>query len=188
MADETVNARQAALLLHGLEPATRKAVLARLGPAETAAVMPLLDELVELGVPMALGERLHANIAVSATNAEAAKSKLTAKERVARMRPDELAWCLQQCAVITVAVLIHATEWPWRDAALDRMPESRRCALATVVRGKVPRLTAAALEALCECLCARVILMPAREPPRNGVELALLRFKNALRRMIQWTR
>jgi hypothetical protein len=188
MADETVSARQAALLLHGLEPATRKAVLARLGPAETAAVRPLLDELIELGVPSALGEQLREKIAASASNADGTARQLTAKERVARVRPDEVAWCLQQCAVMTAAVLIHATEWPWRDEALDRMPESRRFALATAVRGRVPRLTTAALEALCECLCARVIQMPVREPPRSGVQVALLQFQSTLRRMIKWTR
>lgn len=188
MADETVNARQAALLLHGLEPATRKAVLARLGPAETAAVVPLLDELVELGVPMALGERFSANIAAAAANADAARSKLTAKERVARMRPDGVAWCLQHCALVTAAVVIHAADWPWRDETLEQMPESRRFAVLTAVRSKPPRFTPAALEALCACLCARVILMPAREPPRKNGQLALLKFKSALRRMIEWTR
>ena len=188
MADETVNARQAALLLHGLEPATRKAVLARLGPAETAAVRPLLDELIELGVPSAMGEQLREKTAASASNVDGAARQLTAKERVARLRPDEVAWCLQQCAVMTAAVLIQATDWPWRDQALDQMTESRRVALLTAGRGKVPRLTAVALEALCECLCARVILMPAREPPPNGVQVALLQFQSTLRRMIKWMR
>jgi Mg/Co/Ni transporter MgtE len=139
MSAELLHARRAALLLHGLDAPVRTAVLARLRPEEFARVRSLLDELAELGVPRSLGEELSA-------------AAFSALERVARMRPQDIASTLQHCSVATAACLLEARKWPWREAVLDYLPEQRRAAIRLSMQSTQSRLAASALEALCEQL------------------------------------
>ena len=163
---ETLEARQAALLLHGLPAVARREVLARLDAAEHARLQQLLNELVELGVP------------ASASTLPIDASAPSAQDRAAGLSADVVTRRLQSCAVATVALLLQARAWPWKAAVLDQMPSARRTEIIECLRSAPPPLAPAVLAYLCERLCAKAAHAPAVSL-QPGV---------GLRRLIGWKR
>jgi len=166
-APETLQARRAALLLHGLPDAARRQVLARLDMAEQDRLRPLLQELAELGIPAA------ADLPPIEVGPAA-----PALDRAAGLRADAVAQALQSCAPATVARLLRAAAWPWKDAVLAQGAASRRDAIVARMHDDTPALAPAVLACLCERLCA--------EAARQAGQLPKL--PHGWRRLIAWTR
>ena len=148
---ETAQIRRAALLLHGLRPAMRAQVLARLDAAESALLKPLLDELINLGVSQTVGQRLLASEIQSHISPPRV---LTLEEQLERLNPEAVVRCLDSCAPATVAQLMRAGNWSWKSAAFALMPEARRASVYESMRSVSPALAPAVFRVLCERLCA----------------------------------
>jgi len=150
VAPESTPARRAALLLHGLPPAARDRVLARLSAGETTRLQPLLRELTELGLPASLCHELQKSPSSSVTPAAPGAS---ARQRAEALGAAEVAQALKACSPATMATLLQMEEWPWKEAVLELAGELRRAELQRYVRGEAPVLPPALAEALCERLC-----------------------------------
>ena len=168
---ESTQARRAALLLHGLPPAARRQVLARLDAAEQARLQPLLHELVELGIPASTGTP-------RAELAQSPAAPLPAVDRAAVLSAEVVARCLQPCAAVTVARLLQSRAWPWKAAVLDQLPGTRHDAVVEWMRCETALLMPAVLECLCERLCTEAARLPAAHQEA----------KAGWRRLIEWTR
>lgn len=193
-APETMRARQAALLVHGLPRAARQRVLAKLQTADVGRLQPLLDELAALGVSQALGENLRPLVdAAPARPPSSELSMATAQERAERLHFEGVLQCLQSCAPVTVAKLLRSWEWPWTKQVLDAMPEIRRAEVLQHLRRDSPKLAPAVLASLCERLCAQVAQTGASRSPaetlgrtRDRAAHTLLITK--LKRLFGWMR
>lgn len=195
---ETAQARQAALMLHGLPAAAGRQVLARLTPAEQRRLQPLLDELSAMGVPAASASS-PADPSAGAEGIEhrAAESSaapgLSAKERAAALDADVIERCLRPCAAITAARLLQADVWPWRDRVLDLMPQPRRAAVCDAMRGHSVALAPAVLATWCECLCEQAQDLQqhdlrARRRPGQSARQSRSRIGALWDRLVAWTR
>ena len=139
---EPLAVRQAALLLHGLAPGVRGAVLARLGRSDAERLQPLLSELAEMGVSPALGRRMHAAIAPAA--------EVSAEQRLEQLTGLEVAHAVSACAPVTVAHLFRSREWPWKAAALACLPDAVHVPVLECLRRELPPLGPAVMRRLCE--------------------------------------
>jgi hypothetical protein len=181
---ETIQARQAALLLHALPPDVQKRVVAKLDVAESARLQPLLDELVALGVSQSLGERLQRVLLPAQTSASTPVSPATVAElavhgQVARLDARVIVQCLQGCAPVTVAQLLRSRDWPWKADVLELMPEARRAEMLELMSNQSTELAPAVLQAMCERLCRRAahLIAPTGRPRST-----------ALKRLLAWIR
>jgi hypothetical protein len=182
-APETLRARQAALLLHGMPVEARDRVLSRLSPPEAARLQPLLRELAGVGASRP-----------PPTAPPAADA--SARERAASLSGALVARAVSVCAPVTVAALLRIAEWPWRDELLARCPELRRAEVKQHLRGGAASLPPAVAEGLCERLCQAAAGLEAdRVPSPAGHESAAdyparggARTNHRLRRMLSWTR
>jgi hypothetical protein len=143
---ETLQARQAALLLHGLPASVRTQVLSRLSAAESSRLKPLLDELAALGIPKTKGSLVE-------SLGSALRAPATVVERAERLHPDEVLRGLENCAPATVAVLLRAAEWPWKSEVVSRMSHTLREKVMAGGDAQRVLLSPAVLRVLCECLC-----------------------------------
>ena len=134
-ADETFQARQAALLLHGLAPEVRRQVMGRLDRDHSSRLAPLLRELDELGVPASVGRQIHQAL-TPPSDREAAIDQLSA---------DDVAKAFESISPVTIGRLLAAREWRWKSQLLERLPDARR-------HRAVGALAPAAMNALYECL------------------------------------
>src|SRR5262245_26717617 len=116
VASETMQARQAALLLHGLPLPTREQVLAKLDAHEAARLKPLLAELLGLGVAPEMGRQLQS----------VATPRPAAPTSVEQLNAYDVAHCLQECSPATAAQLLRMRDWPWKAQVLGLIPEPRR--------------------------------------------------------------
>lgn len=155
---ETTPARRAALLLHSLPPDLQGQVLARLGEAVSARLQPLLDELMELGIPPALGERVGDSI-----SAPAAPALSTAQRRAAELDAAVVAACLEECSPMTVAQLFRAHAWPWKQAVLCSLNQPRRRQVAQYMQEAGPVLPPGVLQSLCRQLCRQAEALSRRK-------------------------
>lgn len=202
-ASETMQARQAALLLHGLPPAARRQVIAKLDAHETTRLEPLLDELAGLGVSPAVGLELQAVASQPAAPTPAAPianvRELTPRERVEQLNADDVARCLQACSHATAAQLLRAGNWPWKAQVLGLIPEPRRARVLDNVRRESPTLPPAVLSLLCERLLQQAAQLktirsqPAASAPIRGCVAAWRPGRHStlrarFRRFIRWTR
>lgn len=144
---ESAAARQAALLLHGLEPAVRRAVLAKLDKADADRLQPLLSELETMGVSPALGRRLNASVTTSSSSSP--------EQAVEQLSPDIVVDALRGCAPVAIAHFVRARDWPWKSQVLARFSEPTRGAVADALRRDLPALPPAVVRRLCERLCER---------------------------------
>ena len=197
MASETVQARQAALLLHGLPSAVREQVIAKLDTREATRVKPLLDELVGLGVSPAMGRQLQTAAATQAATPGAAASgvpvrELTARERLEQLNADDVARALQSCSTSTVAQLLRAQTWSWKAQLLGLIPEPRRARVLEGLRRESPGVAPAVLELLCERVlqeAARLKTIRSQPAATRATVVAPRSSVGArLRRFIRWTR
>jgi hypothetical protein len=145
---ETVAVRQAALLLHGLEPAVQRAVLAKLAKADAERLRSLLSELAEMGVSPALGRRLNGS-AIAANGASPEK-------KVEQLGAETIIVAVEDLAPVTIAQLVRAREWPWKAQVLALLPEPVCTAVGQALLQELPALPPAAVHRLCERLWDRV--------------------------------
>ena len=183
-APETLHARKAALLLHSLPALARRQVISKLDAAQATRLQPLLDELNELGISCTLGHQLD-NLASS--SADEANGPLSAQQQAMLLTAEDVARCLDACAPTTVAQLLRAAEWPWKEQVLDRMRDTRRTKILDNLRRDLPPLSPMVLHALCERLCSDALVAPVQ--PRL-FEAPVVRpvVKDRLRRLIRWMR
>ncbi len=178
-ASETPAARRAALLLHALPPAAKRRVIARLDATEVARLKPLLEEIEQMGVPQTLGGDLRA---LTALLPAAPAGKPSLREQVRDLSAEDVVQCLRACAPATVAQLLRADEWPWRQQALDRTSEPRRTEVRRHMRAESAVLAPGVLTALCERLCREVALLHTNRPRadesavRGGARWSFRRF------------
>jgi hypothetical protein len=153
-APESMSARRAALLLHGLPGDARGRVLARLSALESAQLQPLLHELSELGVSASLCRGLHES-ATSAVVAPGTPAS-SARQRAEELSAAEVGRILNICSPVTMAAVLRMAEWPWKAEVLERAGELRRAELRPYLRGDSPELAPAVAEALCERMCREI--------------------------------
>lgn len=117
MASEVSRVRSAALALHGLPEGARRSVLAGLPAEQRAAVEPLLRELAELGVPAVSPARI----------AEQVERGTRGREQdLDELEPSVVVGLLAQQSASTVAALLRARAWRWKQEVLDRLPAPQR--------------------------------------------------------------
>lgn len=172
--------REAALLLHGLGPQQREAVLSRLDAGHRATLQPLLEELAALGIPSSLAQA-QARAQVGGTPAapdrrgDAAPAPDRERLAVATLEPRRAARALRGCAVPTVAAVLRDAPLAWRAAVLAELPRDLRRDAAEHIEHALPlppRVEAALHRRLCEAAAGAV------GPGRAA----------ALRRPAGWTR
>jgi hypothetical protein len=181
--------RRAALMLHGLVPADREAVLGQLDPVHRVAIEPLLEELAELGLPSdttLLEELLRSPAAVEPVEATPADVLMQAAaadvERVIASEPP-----------LVVARLLAAGDWPWKDTVLARsaLPRQRRTAdaLSALKKARAVRRTDALEDLLVTEVAGRVAAVQRTAPSgtagsrlRSAPWARLLRWPNFARR------
>ena len=192
-ARETMQARQAALLLHGMQPTERQKVIARLDTAESSRLIPLLAELTELGLPPARAEDVHRLVMDTAPEQTTEERGQTPLERAGRLSAEEVVLALESCAPATASQLLSAGEWAWKASVLDRMSEPSRAAVLECLRKDPPSLAPAALQALCARLCTEAAQLPS---PFEGLRAETRRIRGPaeragvgarLRRLVGWT-
>jgi hypothetical protein len=192
-ARETMRARRAALLLHGMQPTEQQKVIARLDAAESSRLIPLLAELTELGLPPARAEEVHRLVMDTAPGQTTDERGQTPLERAGRLNAEEVALALDSCAPATVARLLGAGEWAWKASVLGRMSEAPRAAVLEYLRKDLPPLAPMALQALCARLCTQAAQLPS---PFEGLRAETRRIGRAaeragvgarLRRLVGWT-
>jgi hypothetical protein len=123
-------ARKAALLLHGLGPQQREAVLARLEAGHLATLRPLLAELAALGIPPSLAQARSRTPAGAGAATPARRDVAPEPLRAERLEPSALGpqragRALRGCAVPTVAAVLRDAPTAWREAVLDELPRDR---------------------------------------------------------------
>ena len=170
---ETLPLRRAALLLHGLKPEVRSRVIARLDAQELSSIQPLLRELIELGIPRTATDESHVTDE---------RNQGSPQQRAARLDADLVVRALQSCAVVTVAHLLRAVEWPWKAAVLERMPEPRRVAVLMSLQSEPVVMAPAVLQALSNQLCIHAGQLCANDSPRSRVADFFVQLNSRLRR------
>ena len=153
---ETIQARRAALLLHGSSDSLREQVLARLPVADSSRLKPLLAELAALGIP-----RSEASMARSLVSVPA-RAPATVVERAEQLHPEAVLQALENCTLATASLLLRAAEWPWKGAILNRMSPALRTKVLDEGKAEHAPLGSAVVQVLCECLCREVTKSSAR--------------------------
>ncbi|ARN19333.1 hypothetical protein [Piscinibacter gummiphilus] len=167
--DRSPQAREAALLLHGLPDEARRGVLARLSDDERGRVMPLLDELASLGIP----RRPHRVVPGVADGPQGPR------DAVDRLSPEHVLDAVRSCSDVTLSLLLDAGPWSWQDTVLAGLPVERRIAVQALCGHEAPP------PALVGSLCRSVLgaFAPAAKTPVRTVPRW-----NGLRRWFPWTR
>jgi hypothetical protein len=143
-------------MLHGLAPADRENILGQLDPVQRVAIEPLLEELVELGLPAdtALLEELMQQPAT------AAPIPLKPLEVLMQADAHEVERVIAGESPVVVARLLAAADWPWQEALLARtaLPRQRRTmdALAALRKSRAAQRTAATDDLLIGEMAGRV--------------------------------
>lgn len=159
MAAPDIPTRRAALLLHAQPPHLRRQILAKLTVDEAEALRPLLDELRYLGIPAGLAgleQLIHPGIA-----ARGATGSADVTEQLQTFSATEIATALQSCAALTIAVLLEARDWTWKQNVLSLIPEPRKAEAGRCMQRGVPKLGVAALNFLIARLHAEAIRLRA---------------------------
>lgn len=173
-----VRAREAALLLHGLAPKQREAVLERLEPGHLATLRPLLDELDALRIPPSLAQGLARTRAGAAAECS---DDATAMPWIATLEPSRAGRALRACAAATVAAVLHDAPPAWREAVLAELPRDRRRDLGERL-DPAPTLPPRVMEAL-----RRRLQEEAAGVPAAGRSVAR-RVARGWRRWLRWAR
>jgi hypothetical protein len=179
---EAMQARRAALLVHGLPPNVRRQVFARLGAAESAKLHSLLDELIELGVPPSLGQRVGDLVSPPADPALPA-----AQRRTRELDAAVVVTCLERCSPMTVAQLLRAHDWPWKNAVFRSMYQPRRQQVLQCLQCAGPALAPGVLQSLCRQLCRQAVALSG-SGENAGVSASGLAVGASLGKWFRWTR
>jgi len=167
--DRSPQAREAALLLHGLPDDARLGVLARLSDDERGRVMPLLEELASLGIP----RRPHRVVPGVADGPQGPR------DAVDRLSAEHVLDAVRSCSNATLSLLLDAGPWSWRDAVLAGLPADRRVAVQALCGHLVPppELVGSLCRSVLGALASEVTVSARAVPRRTG-----------WRRWIAWTR
>jgi len=155
--DRSPQAREAALLLHGLPDEARRGVLARLSDDERGRVTPLLEELASLGIP----RRPHRVVPGVADGPQGPR------DAVDRLAPGHVLYAVRSCSDATLSLLLDAGPWSWQEALLAGLPADRRVAVQAL-RGHAappPELVGSLCRSVLGAL-ASATKVPARAAPR----------------------
>ena len=162
-------AREAALLLHGLSDEARRGVLARLSDDERGRVMPLLDELASLGIP----RRPHRVVPGVGDGPHGPR------DAVDRLSPEHVLDAVRSCSDATLSLLLDAGPWSWHQAVLAGLPADRRVAVQALCgqAAPPPELAGSLCRSLLGALASATTVPSRRAPHRTG-----------WRRWFAWTR
>lgn len=203
----TAQSRQAALMLHAMEPADRTWLLGQLPQPERETLQALLKELDTLGIPpdpdcldglVALREAprpAEPPVAVSASASESAQSHAATGARLsdgdAMMSLDAektarlaRAWRAQPALLVAQALCLRP--WPWRPALLEQLPAIQRRRVMDLLgtpggcSRPGPALAAGLLQCMRQCCDAPSPPFPASSPAGGALEAA------GARRWRQW--
>ncbi|HEY6927837.1 MAG TPA: hypothetical protein VI653_30455 [Steroidobacteraceae bacterium] len=161
-AAETLQARRAALLLHGLSPQQRSLVMAKLGTAEKSRLEPMLEELTRIGIPGELARGTTHTIFK-----ETPPRELSPVQRASQLDVESVLRALDTSAPGTIGHFLRSYDWPWKVQLLERLPEPRRSRALDEVQARMRPLAPAALAFLATRLCAeaeRVTALPQLNP------------------------
>lgn len=171
------SARQAALVLHGLAPADREWMLARLPEPRRDELGALIEELQSLGLPpdaelirQAIGDAPARASPVSTLMQASAEQMQT----LLAEEPDRL-----------VALLVSSSAWPWKERffALLGVARAQRVRELSLLSCAGPALREAVLESACARLGKAAAALPVAANSRAPFKaLAQLR-----QRWIAWT-
>lgn len=151
--------RSAALLLHGMSEADHEWAWEQLEDVQRATLAPLLRELRELGVPSD-ASLLHNVIAEAPSPAPQMES---ARDRVSKADPAQLAELLYPEPAGLVQCLLALGPWPWQSQVLAALRARRGEVFEPVVgdvRASAKALDQALLERLAERLSSGLSLTP----------------------------
>lgn len=184
-----LDARQAALLLHGLPAAKQRSVMARLSRAEAARLKPLLAELQLMGLPRSLGTSLRDPVTPPPFEEP---HPPTLERRVANLNAEDVAATLQSCAPGTVALLLRAANWPWKARMLGLLTDSHRIKALSCMQRISRRPAPALLRVLCMRLCEEADRYAERrlqfEAARNQSSAMRTPVASPLQRFKAWMR
>lgn len=151
--------KQAALLLHGLDPGDQDWLMARLAPAQRASLAQALDELRALGIARDEGVL------------DLLLGRETPQDRLARATGPIVVGALDGEAPEAVAMLLRLHPWPWRQAAIAHWSaafQARPGLLAPRAEVPGPALKAALIEAASRRVArgqeSRAVPRPAGRP------------------------
>jgi hypothetical protein len=114
--------RKAALVLHALDAGDRRWMLQRLPPPQRDLVLPLLDELAQLGLP---AERVLVEEVLGGIRALHA-SPVEDGPSLAGASAEDVAVLLEGEPEALVGKLLSLRTWPWKDAFIAQLPAVTR--------------------------------------------------------------
>jgi hypothetical protein len=176
-----VDARRAALLLHGMPSTVRAQIIARLDTAQSARLQPLLDELTALGITCELGRQLQAQLEVPVAQG----SEVDVLRQADELNAAAVAQCLEGCADQTISELLRARPWSWKHVVLDRIHGPRRFGILQGMHDATPPAPAV-LESLCRRLCADVAVLQANRAD-GSARASRAPFRPGVRRWLSWS-
>lgn len=167
--------RKTALTLHGLHEADKQWMLRHLPEHHREQLLPMLDELVDLGIPR------HPDVTQSISDSDAddtvseslAEEEEALPEAVRKLlgAPVEMLHRIltREPASISAAVLL-AHDWPWREDLLTAFPEPLKTSVqGTMVRIE-GRITEKASETILQILADRCEQPPEALPAESATE------------------
>jgi len=193
-AHDTMQARQAALLVYGLPAEARQQVIAKLSIAESSRLQRLLSELADLGVSPSVGRRLHRLASLPSSPAPT----LTMQQKLEQFGAEEVAHCLESYGPATAAQLLRAGSELWRNRVLDYLSFACRTKVIEHLRRESPPLAPAVRCILGERLSAQVARIsaarfnvdesPADLLPSRGWVALVAGIKAGAKRVFTWMR
>lgn len=118
--------KAAALSIHELAGADREAVLRVLSPEERARIMPLLEQLQDLGIPAGMVNRLPPD---EPPIPSIDSDMLQSHRRCAALSAETVMQCTREQSAQTLGALLAVRAWPWAQELLRQLPEPRRRAV-----------------------------------------------------------
>lgn len=157
-------AREAALFIHGLPEDARTQVLARLDGEERAQIDPLLLELVSLGIPRLPHHELSSRPVDLAVQSSV--------EQAAQLSTTQVLAVLADANVITLALLLRVTDWPWRGDLLASLDDTKREQVLALNRSTADGTVAPAIaDALSRRLIEQAGQISMKQPPLSTTRL-----------------
>lgn len=177
--------RRTALVLHSLSPSDRTWLLERLPLSARAKLVPLLDELRELGFPTqadlvksAMTSSVHTTGTVEKTHIEAGEPAQLLAE-LAQSTPQAVHAAIADERDDLIAEMLCLTAWPWEAPLLGQLPTQRQLRIGRLKtdlqQRSTPVSTPMRREALLRHLARATkrshpvpLVDPGHSPPASG--------------------
>lgn len=169
MGQHEMSPKSAALAVHALAAHEQREVLRTLTPTQRQHITPLLEQLRSLGVPAATNLRIERR--------PAQRAERSAEQRCAALSVEDVTRITAQQSPATVAALLRAGSWPWKDAFLQALSETRRGDVLACMK-LLPQHGTAVRSALLG------VLLPAVQQHTTGPST----LRSFLARLRLWTR